>query len=73
MHCTMLDLVSSQEAFRMAESAGRPFVAVFNAANPRGLEVAEVRQELTAQGYNVALAMLAHRTSFAGHYRAAWR
>ena len=65
VHCTMLDLVASQVAFRMAQSAGRPFVVVFNAVNPRGLEVGEVRQELAAQGYKVAPSMLAHRTSFA--------
>jgi chromosome partitioning protein len=65
VHCTMLDLVASQVAFRMAASAGRPFVVVFNAVNPRGLEVGEVRQELTAQGYAVAPSMLAARTSYA--------
>jgi chromosome partitioning protein len=65
LHCTMPDLTASQLAFRMAESAKRPFVVVFNAVNPRGLEVAEVRQELSAQGYTVAPSMLAHRTSFA--------
>jgi chromosome partitioning protein len=65
VHCTMLDLVASQVAFRMAASAGRPFVVVFNAVNPRGLEVSEVREELSAQGYKVAPSMLAHRTSYA--------
>ena len=65
VHCTMLDLAASQTAFRMAKAARRPFVVVFNAVNPRGLEIAEVRQELTAQGHTVAPAVLAHRTSFA--------
>jgi chromosome partitioning protein len=65
VHCTMLDLVASQVAFRMAQSSGRPFVVVFNAVNPRGLEVAEVREELSAQGYKVAPSILAHRTSYA--------
>jgi chromosome partitioning protein len=65
VHCTMLDLVASQVAFRMATSAGRPFVVVFNAVNPRGLEIAEVRQELSAQGYKVAPSILAYRTSYA--------
>jgi chromosome partitioning protein len=61
----MLDLVASQVTFRMAASAGRPFVVVFNAVNPRGLEAAEVRQELSTQGYKVAPSILAHRTSYA--------
>jgi chromosome partitioning protein len=65
VHCTMLDLAASQTAFRMAKASRRPSVVVFNAINPRGLEVAEVRQELTAQGHIIAPAMLAHRTSFA--------
>jgi chromosome partitioning protein len=65
VHCTMLDLSASQTAFRMAKASRRPSVVVFNAVNPRGLEVAEVRQELTAQGHTIAPAMLAHRTSFA--------
>jgi chromosome partitioning protein len=65
LHCTMPDLSASQTAFGMAKAARRPFIIIFNAVNPRGLEVAEVRQELTAQGYQIAPAMLAHRTSFA--------
>jgi chromosome partitioning protein len=65
LHCTMPDLDASEVAFQMAEAAGRPFVVVFNAVNPRGLEVAEVREALSGQGYTVAPAMLAHRTSFA--------
>jgi chromosome partitioning protein len=65
VHCTMLDLAASQIAFRMAKASKRPSVVVFNAVNPRGLEVAEVRQELAAQGHTIAPAMLAHRTSFA--------
>jgi chromosome partitioning protein len=65
LHCTMPDLQASTIAFRMARAAGKPFVVVFNAVNPRGLEVAEVQERLTAQGYMVAPAMLAHRTAFA--------
>jgi len=65
LHCTMPDLLASEVAFRMAQAAGRPFVVVFNAVNPRGLEVAEVREALTAQGHTVAPTMLAHRTAFA--------
>lgn len=65
LHCTMPDLDAAEVAFQMAEAAGRPFVIVFNAINPRGLEVAEVREALTAQGYTVAPPMLAHRTAFA--------
>ena len=65
LHCTMPDLDAAEVAFQMAEAAGRPFVIVFNAINPRGLEVAEVREALTGQGYMVAPSMLAHRTAFA--------
>jgi chromosome partitioning protein len=65
LHCTMPDLVASEVAFRMAQAAERPFVVVFNAVNPRGLEIAEVREALTAQGHTVAPPMLAHRTTFA--------
>jgi chromosome partitioning protein len=65
LHCTMLDLAASAVAFEMAQAAGRPFVVVFNAVNPRGIEVTEVRQALTSEGYTVAPGMLAHRTSFA--------
>jgi chromosome partitioning protein len=65
LHCTMPDLDASEVAFQMAEAAGRPFVVVFNAVNPRGLEVAEVREALSGQGYTVAPVVLAHRTSFA--------
>ena len=61
----MPDLLASEVAFRMAKAAERPFVIVFNAVNPRGLEVAEVREALTAQGHTVAPTMLAHRTAFA--------
>jgi chromosome partitioning protein len=65
LHCTMPDLLASEVAFKMTQAAGRPFVVVFNAVNPRGLEVAEVREALTAQGHKVAPTMLAHRTAFA--------
>jgi chromosome partitioning protein len=65
LHCTMPDILASEVAFRMAKAAKRPFVVVFNAVNPRGLEVAEVREALTAEGHTVAPAILAHRTSFA--------
>ncbi|MBV8770799.1 MAG: ParA family protein [Deltaproteobacteria bacterium] len=65
LHCTMPDLLASEVAFRMAKAAERPFVVVFNAVNPRGLEVTEVREALTSQGHTVAPAMLAHHTAFA--------
>jgi len=65
LRCSMPDVLASDVAFRMAKSAGRPFVVIFNAVNPRGLEVAEVREALTAQGHLVAPMVLAHRTSFA--------
>jgi chromosome partitioning protein len=65
LHCTMPDLDATKVAFQMAEASGRPFVIVFNAINPRGLEVAEVREALSGQGYTVAPTMLAHRTAFA--------
>jgi chromosome partitioning protein len=65
LHCTMPDLLASEVAFRMAQAAGRPFIVVFNAVNPRGLEVAEVREALTEQGYSISPALLAHRTAYA--------
>jgi chromosome partitioning protein len=65
LRCTMPDLLASEVAFRMAQAAKRPFVLVFNAVNPRGLEVAEVREALTDQGYEIAPVMLAQRTAYA--------
>ena len=65
MRCTMHDLLASEVAFRIAKAAAKPFVLVFNAINPRGLEVVEVRDGLTEQGYQVAPVMLAQRTSYA--------
>jgi chromosome partitioning protein len=65
LRCSMPDVVASDVAFKIAEASKKPFVIVFNAINPRGLEVTEVRDALTAQGHMVAPAMLAHRTAFA--------
>lgn len=65
LHCTMPDLDASEVAFQMAEAAGRPFVILFNGVNPRGIEVAELREALSSQGYTVAPMMLAARTSYA--------
>jgi chromosome partitioning protein len=65
LRCSMPDVLASDVAFRMAKAADRPSVVIFNAVNPRGLEVAEVREALTAQGYVVAPMVLAHRTAFA--------
>jgi len=65
LHCTMPDLLASEVAFRMAKAAGRPFVLIFNAVNPRGLELTEVREALGGQGYEIAPVILAHRTAYA--------
>jgi chromosome partitioning protein len=49
----------------MAQAAERPFVVVFNAVNPRGLELVEVRNALGARGYTIAPMTIAHRTAYA--------
>jgi chromosome partitioning protein len=70
LHCTMPDLLASEVAFKMAQAAERPFIVVFNAINPRGLEVTEVREALTSRGHTVAPAMLAHARLSRGRCRA---
>jgi chromosome partitioning protein len=65
LRCTMPDLAAADAAFRMAKAARRPAVVVLNAINPRGLEVDEVREELTAQGHTLAPTPIAQRTAYA--------